>query len=144
MGHRDEFKPGDLAVRLAFSRGMSSTTGVFPHLEVTDQTSGSTIDIRLTAEQITEMLAGGTANVTADKVTGFKGLSRWGKYHKVTSRVVPGQSGDYDSKDHPETLPHVAAAIEEIEAEGFVCDKPRRTNAGDWAVFGRRYDDQPD
>lgn len=31
-----------------------------------------------------------------------------------------------------------------IEADGYVVDEPHRNNAGQWVIFGRRYDDQPD
>jgi hypothetical protein len=146
MGHRDEFKPGDLAVRLSFARTMGNLGGnsVIPRLEVTDQTSGSTISIELTAEQITEMLAGGSAGVTADNVTGFKGLARWGKYQKITSRTVPVESGDYKFHETPLVLPHVMAAVRAIEAYGYEADTPRRNNAQQWVIVGRRYDDEPD
>jgi hypothetical protein len=146
MSHRDDFKPGDLAVRLSFARALgfrSDRPAVSPRLEILDQTSGSTIEIELTAEQLTEMLSGGSADVTADKVTGFKGLGRWGKFQKTISRTVPGQPNDYKFRDHPENLSHVMAAVEQIEADGYVCDTPRLNNARQWVIFGRRYDGQP-
>lgn len=148
MGHRDEFKPGDLSVRLSFATVMGNVpeggSRVRPRLEVTDQTSGKTINIELTAKQIAEMFAGSAAEVTADQVTGFKGLAHWGKYQKIISRTVPSQPSDYKFREHPLVLPHVMAAVRAVEADGYTAEAPRRNNEGQWVVFGRRYDDRPD
>lgn len=57
---------------------------------------------------------------------------------------MPVQSNDHKFRDHPENLLHVATAVQEIEADGYVCDTPRLNNAQQWVIIGRRYDDQPD
>ena len=147
MGHRDEYKPGDLSVRLSFGQVMGiradlTSERVIPRLEITDQTSGKTVNIELTSRQLTEMLAGSSAEVTADHVTGFKGLAQWGKFQKVVTRTVKTQMGDFNAD--PMTLPYVAEVIAEFEADGYTCDVPRRNNSGQWVLFGRRYDNQPD
>lgn len=139
-----EENPGDLSVRLGFGRMMGTgpdAGGIRPRLEIQDGTSGSTLTIELTAADLAEMLAGGAAFVTADKVTGFKGLSRWGKFMKLKTVHVPTEGGDYAVRG-PEAvrLPGVAKAIAELEAEGYTCDTPSRNNAAKWVIHGRRYD----
>lgn len=137
-------KPGDLSVRLSFSRIMSpKAEGIFPCLEITDGTSGLCLMIELTAAQIAEMLAGGAAEVTADKVAGFGSVGNWGKYLKTMRVLVDVEHGDYIGNADPAALPHVAAAIAEVESAGYRCNKPRRNNAMQWVVTGRRYDDRP-
>lgn len=143
---RDEFKPGDLSVRLAFGRVYSTGADqgkIKPSLEITDRTSGEQLTIEITGEQLTEMLAAGAAEVSADKVQGFRRLSRWGKYLKTTQRTVKTRPDDYAFKGDPATLPHVAPAIADLQSQGYDPDRPRRNNAGQWAIVGRRYDDQP-
>jgi hypothetical protein len=138
--------PGDLAVRLVFSRvyGSGPDSGqVRPSIEISDGTSGLSLNIELTPHLLTEMLGGGSAEVTADKVQGFKGLRDWGKHLKTMSKSVSVEQGDYKHKDDPETLPHVAKAIAEITAAGYIPGTPRMNNAQKWVITGRRYDDQP-
>lgn len=142
---REEFKPGDLSVRLGFARINSldpETDRVRPSIEISDHTSGLTLRIELTAAQLAEMLAGGSAEVSRSDVTGFGGLARWGKYLKIITAQVPAQLGDLKTGD-PRTLPHVAVAIRELEADGYTCGTPRRNNTRQWVITGRRYDDEP-
>lgn len=142
MGHRDNRKPGELSVRLGFGHSLDAgPSTVVPHLDITDETSGMTLQIRLTPEQLTEMLAGGTAEVDADRIVGFAHLHRWGKYLKVMTKHVKTQTGDFNKK--PFDLPHVAAVVEEIEDAGYLVGTPHRNNAGQWVITGRRYDAQP-
>lgn len=146
MSHRDEFTPGDLSVRMSFVRvmGRGPDSGkVMPTIEVTDQVSGALIRMQLTAEQLTEMLCGGAADVSADKVTGYRGIRHWGRYQKVDQRLVDTQMGDYNVSD-PKSLPYVAEAIAELEADGYEVATPRRNNSSKWVIFGRRYDEHPD
>lgn len=145
---RDE-KPGDLSVRMVFSRIMGigpDAMKVRPRICISDGTSGLTLEIELTPELLTEFLAGGEARASAERVTGFKSLKNWGKFLKVVMKHVPIEPGDYamtgDPID-PRSLPHVAAMISDIEADGYVCDVPRRNNNRQWVVVGRRYDEQP-
>lgn len=143
---REEYTPGDLSVRLSFPTTMNTLDGdrIRPSLEIVDQTSGRAMQIDLTSDQLVRMLSGGSASVSADQVSGFRGLDQWGKYLGVTSRAVPTRSEDYKFKGDPASLPQVAEAIRELEAEGFTCDAPRRNNASQWIIVGRRYTDQPE
>ena len=144
---RDEYKPGDLSVRLSFGRvyGTSANRGqIKPAIEITDQTSGRVLIIDITAAELAEMLGGGAAEVPADRVQGFRGVGKWGRYLKTTQRLVKGQTGDYEIKDgEGAKLPHIAKVIAEIEADGYRCDSPRRNNSGQWVIIGRRYDEKP-
>lgn len=141
---RDD-KPGDLSVRLSFGRviGNGPDDGkIRPSLHIADGTSGRNLEIELTPAQLTEMLSGGAAQVTADKVRGFRGVQDWGKYHKIVTEYVPVASGEqYDAS--PYDLDHVAEAVRRIEAQGYVIDRPRRNNRRQWVIIGRRYDEQP-
>lgn len=145
---REDYKPGDLSVRLGFGRvyGTGPDRGnIKPHLEITDQCSGKTLTINLTPEDLAEMLGGGAAQVLADAVIGFKGLRDFGKKHEMVQRVVKTQSGDYNFQDGDKQirkLPHLAPVIAELEAEGYRADTPRRNNSGGWVVIGRRYVEQ--
>jgi len=138
---RDDFKPGDLSVRIAFGRvyGNGPDRGqVRASIEIADQTSGKQITI-----EITEMLAGGAAEVSADQVQGFRGLARWGKYLKTKQLSVKSKMDDYAFKGDPTKLRHVAEAIAALAADGYEADTPRRNNQGQWVIVGRRYDEQP-
>lgn len=143
---RDD-KPGDLALRMVFARMMGNgpdAMNVRPALHISDGTSGLNLEIELTPSLLTELLAGGEARVAADKVSGFKRLRDWGKYHKMVTRLVPFERDDYGHDvNKASDLPHVAKMMAEIEADGYVCDRPRRNNARQWVIIGRRYDDQP-
>lgn len=143
-------KPGDLAIRMSFARMMGSgpdAMSVRPGIQITDGTSGKHLEIQLTPELLTELLAGGEARVSADKVSGFKGLRDFGKYHKMVTRYVTVERDDISYKKgeeiDPFTLPHIAKVVDEIEADGYVCDRPRRNNAGKWVIIGRKYDEKP-
>lgn len=137
--------PGDLSVRIGFSRPYGAggdANRVRPAIEIIDGTSNKRIEIELTPQQLTDMLSGSEARVPADKVTGFKGLKDWGKYHKFMIEVVPFETGDHAHKGSPGMLPHVQKVVSRIEAAGYRVDTPRRNRDG-WQVIGRRYDDQP-
>jgi hypothetical protein len=146
-------KPGDLTIRMGFARmmGMMGTgpdaMSVRPSIQITDGTSSKQLTIELTPQLLTEMLAGGEARVTADKVSGFGGLQDFGKYHQMAARYVPVQNGDVSRKKgeeiDPRTLPHVAAVLKELEADGFTCDFPRRNNQAKWVIIGRKYTAKP-
>lgn len=141
---RDD-KPGDLGIRLGFGRviGTGADAGkIKPSLEVTDSCSGRTLTIELTPEQLAEILASGEARVTADKVSGFKGIRDWGKYHKHMTMKVASKGGDYAKANDPLALPHVALAVAEVERAGYKAEKPSLSH-GTWRVTGRRYDDTP-
>lgn len=145
---RGETNPGDLSVRLAFGQtyGMGPERGkVSPRLEVTDQKSGRQLEIDLTHEDLVEMLAGGAAEVPADRVTGFRGVRDWGKTHVHVTRLVTTQPSDWNIREGEgaRKLPHVAAVIAEMEADGYRCDAPRRNNGGQWVLIGRKYEDLP-
>lgn len=138
-------EPGSLAVRISFARvfGRGPDQGKLrPSLEITDGTSGRVLEIELTGEEIAELIAGSEVQAAADRVSGFKSLRDFGKYHKMTTVHVATEKGDYKTDD-PYTLPHVSKAVDEIEAMGYVCDKPRRNNESKWVIIGRRYDDKP-
>lgn len=142
---REEYQPGDLSVRIGFGRVMGNGPDagtVKPTIEITDQTSGNSLQIEITAKDFTDLMSGGGVEVPRDRVSGFKGLSRWGRYLKIRHKVVPSGSGDYLVKTDPLELPHVADAVAEIEADGFTCDKPSLSH-GNWRVVGRRYDETP-
>jgi len=142
---RDEYTPGDLSVRIGFSRyyGKDSEEEVtVPTIEIADQTSGKVLRLKLTAAQLTEMLSGPTVQVAAADVDGFNGLAQWGRYLKTVQRTVSTRIGDYKA-EKPEELPYVAEVIAEIEADGYRADRPRRNNAQQWVIFGRRYDETP-
>lgn len=147
---REDYKPGDMSVQLAFGRifGGPDQGQIKPHLSVTDQTSGRSITINLTAEDLAEMLAGGTANIPADRIIGYKSTKVWGKYPKIKKLTVKTQGDDYKLRDgdlgtKAPLLPHIAPAIAQLVADGFVPDAPRRNNSGEWVLVGRRYDDNP-
>jgi hypothetical protein len=147
---RDQFKPGDLAIRLGFGRvyGSGPDRGqVKPHIEIADQTSGKILTIDLTADDLVEMLSGGAAMVPADRVSGFRGVATWGRYLKTITRKVKTEGDDYKLRDgdlrKAAQLPHVAKVIAEIEADGYACDTPRRDNTMHWVLIGRKYDVQP-
>lgn len=132
--------PGDLSVRLTFGQVLGSGAGAIrPTIAVTDGTSGCTLEIELTPEQLTAILSGSAAEVTADKVSGFLGIQNWGKRHELMTRTVKTQQGDWLPGANPRKLPHVAAAVQEVEDAGYRTDRPRRNNAGMWVVIGRRY-----
>jgi hypothetical protein len=146
MSHRDEFTPGDMSARISFPRTMGTGPNsgkVHATLEVTDEVSGGTIRLDLTPEQLTDMLSGSAAEVSASKVSGYAGVRNWGRYQKVTSRVVSVERDDHKAAEAA-SLPHVAKVIAELEADGFKVDPVRRNNAGQYVIFGRRYDDLPD
>lgn len=146
MSHRDGYIPGDMSARITFPRtmGIGPDSGkVTPTLEITDEVSGSTIRLDLTPEQLTDMLSGAAAAVPAAKVSGYPGVRNWGRYQKVTSRTVPVERDDHKATEAA-SLPHVAMAIHELEADGFEADPVRRNNAGQYVIFGRRYDELPD
>jgi hypothetical protein len=147
---RDQFKPGDLAIRLGFGRvyGSGPDRGqVKPHIEIADQTSGKILTIDLTADDLVEILGGGAAMVPADRVSGFRGVATWGRYLKTATRRVKSVGDDYRLRDgdlaKARSLPHIAYAIAELEADGYSCDTPRRDNTQHWLIVGRRYDEQP-
>jgi hypothetical protein len=146
---REDYKPGDLSVRLQFGRvygGGPDRGKIKPGIEIVDECSGKQINIELTAEQLAEMLGGGAAQVDADKVSGFKGLRDWGKTQEMVTRMVDVDLGDWKVREDDKaarTLPHVAAVIAEIEADGYRVDAPRRNNNGKWVLIGRRYVEKP-
>lgn len=132
--------PGDLSVRLSFAQVLDPGGGrIRPTIAVTDGTSGCTLEIELTPEQLTAILSGSAAEVTADKVSGFLGIQNWGKRHELMTKTVKTQQGDWLPGTNPRKLPHVAAAVQEVEDAGYRTDRPRRNNAGMWVVIGRRY-----
>src|SRR6185369_4844617 len=138
---REEFKPGDLSVRIAFGRvyGTSPERGrVKPSIEITDQTSGLHLTVELTAEDLTEILAGGAAEIPVARVSGFKGVGRWGKYLHTMTINVKAENSDYAHKGKPNELPHVAAGIAQVEAAGYIADTPRRNNQSQWVITGRK------
>jgi hypothetical protein len=140
---RDD-NPGDLGIRFGFGRvyGMGPDAGkIKPTLEITDGTSGRVLTIELTAEDWTEMLASGEARIPAARVSGFKGVRDWGKFHHMQTRYVAVKSGDRD-EDDPRKLPHVAEVAQELARQGYQCDKPRRNNQGQWVIIGRKYTDE--
>lgn len=143
---RDD-KPGDLGIQIGFARvfGDGSDQGKLkPSLQITDGTSGRNLEIELEPEHIAELMSGSEVRVTGDKVTGFRSLRDFGKYHKMVSVHVPTQKGDYRVEGRAvRALPYIAKAIADIEADGYRCDTPRRNNASQWVIVGRRYDDQP-
>jgi hypothetical protein len=142
-----EYTPGDLGVRIAFTRSFGLSEGsrqVHPTIEIRDQTSGKTLEIELTAEQLAAVLSGSEAQVPALRVTGFKGVAQWGKYHKSVSQGVKMAADDYRVEgDAIRKLPHVAQVIAQMEADGYTVERPRQNNARMWVIIGRRYDDQP-
>src|ERR1051325_825818 len=145
VGYRDNYQPGDLSVRFKFNRTIGNGLDVgkvTPSVEITDQTSGLSIEFELTAEQLTKLFAGSAAEISADKVEGFKDIKNWGKRLKIAQRYVQIESGSWPRDSRK--LPHVAKVIAELESEGYGCDKPYRNNAGKWVITGRRYDDQPE
>jgi hypothetical protein len=142
---RDDHKPGDLSVRLSFGRvyGTGPDRGAIkPAIEITDQTSSRVLTIELTPTELVEMFTGGAAAVPADRVNGFKGVRRWGKYLHTMQMNVKTESGDH-AADDPFKLPHVGKVVDEIEAAGYVADTPRRNNQGQWVIIGRKYADKP-
>lgn len=140
--------PGDLSIRIGFARvfgGGADQGKLRPSLEITDGTSCKTIVIELDPADLAELMSGSAVDVTADRVSGFKALRDFGKYHKMISRTVKTEPGDHKAKTSADmrALPHVAKAIAEIEADGYRCDSPHRNNAGLWVVIGRRCEDRP-
>jgi hypothetical protein len=149
---REREEKGAVSVRIGFAteygRIRKDGTGsrVAPHIEIRDETSGKVIDIKLTAVQFTEMLAGSEARIAPDAVAGFGALPEWGKFMKHTDVRVPIQHRDYmssKSDTDPRVLPHVDEACARLEADGWQVDTPRRNNGGQWVIVGRRYDDEP-
>jgi hypothetical protein len=145
---RNEHKPGDLAVRIAFGRvygGGPDQGMVKPSIEIEDQKSGKHLVIELTAGDIAELLAASRVEVPASHVRGFGGLRDWGKTHEMVTRTVKVEPNDWkvpsDSAKAVRALPHVAKVIAEVEADGYRCDAPRRNNGGQWIIIGRRYVD---
>lgn len=141
---REDHKPGDLSARISFGRVMGNgpdSGKIRPSLSITCETSGLNLELDLTPEQLTEMLSGGAAQIAASKVSGFRGLARWGKYHQSISRTVATRVGDYSAD--PTTLQYVMEKVHEIEAEGYKCDTPRRNNKQQWVITGRRYVEKP-
>jgi hypothetical protein len=143
---REDYKPGDLSARIVFSRVMGNGPDagkVRPALSITCQTSGLTLELELTPVQLTEMLSGSSADVPADKVTGFKHIQRWGKYAISQARYIDTSPRDYAHKGDPRELPHLAPVIADMESYGWSVDTPHRNNSGKWVLFGRKYVDQP-
>jgi hypothetical protein len=144
--NREEYQPGDLSIRFSFGRvyGTGPDRGkIRPGIEITDQTSGLTLTLNLTPEDLAELFAAGAAQVPAASVHGFKGVSQWGKYLHIMTVNVKSESGDYAHKGKPRSLPHVAAGIAEIEAAGYVADTPHRNNQNQWVITGRKYEPKP-
>jgi len=140
----NDSKPGDLSVRIGFARvfgGGPDQGSLRPTLTITDSTSSKSLSIELTGEDIAELLAGGEVRASATRVTGFRGLRDFGKYHKMVTVHVPTRVGDYSADPHD--LQYVMEKVDEIKAMGYVCDTPRRNNNSQWVIIGRRYDDQP-
>lgn len=146
---RDDPKPGDLSVRIRFARvyGNGPDRGAIkPGLTIRDEASGKQLDIELSAADFAEMLGGGEARVKAKDVSGFKGVRDWGKEHQMVSRTVKAEPGDWQAREDDKAaraLPHVAAVIAEIEADGYRVESPRRNNSGQWVIIGRRYVAKP-
>lgn len=142
--------PGDMSVRIGFARvfgGGPEQGQLRPSIQITDGTSGLTLELNLTAADIAELISGSEVRVTANDVTGFGGVQQWGKYRKHKTLRVETAPGDYKLKDRDgaaiRALPHVAPLVAELEADGFRVDTPTRDNSGHWRVTGRRYDEQP-
>lgn len=131
---RSENTPGELSVKLSYGQIMGDPTvpydeRIVPHLQITDATSGATLSIEMDARQFTEFMSGSNAAIRVDQVSGLKGLSRWGLYHHVTSKLLPGRD-----TGSPEVLDYVAA----LEADGWATDSPRTQREG-VLVVGRKY-----
>lgn len=138
--------PGDLSVRISFARiygGGPDQGKLRPAIEISDGTSGKTLTLEITPEQLADMLSGSAAQVPADQVRGFTGLKKWGMYRETVQRVTATRPGDYAHRDKPHELEHVAHVIEQIEAEGYTCAEPRMNNAGKWVIVGYRYGEKP-
>lgn len=142
---REENKPGDLSARISFGRWMGNGPNagkVCPRLSITCETSGLGLELELTPEQLADMLSGSAAQVSATEVHGFRGIKNWGRYSKHVTRTVPVKIDDYKSAGSPRKLPHVAPVIEELEADGWRVDVPRRNNGAQWVITGRKYVDK--